>query len=208
MLYIVGKEIDVEKSPILYAPVFDQETVEKDWEITGGKWHTEDGWLTGVYRENGGGLVYTYQEFPGDIMLDFRAKTIPPCTNDLNFSWKASGWNYKKNDADKGYIAGLNGWWENKAGIEKYPSCIPMAYTPLFDLKAGQTYHVQAGSIGGHCFICVDGKLVVEMEDPTPNDLPHARVGLGTYCSQISFTDFKVRQITWKKRILKYVPNF
>ena len=66
MLYIMGKEIDVEKSPILYAPTFNEETLKNDWELTGGKWHTEDGWVTGVYRENGGGLIYTYQEFPGD----------------------------------------------------------------------------------------------------------------------------------------------
>ena len=124
MLYIMSKEIDVEKSEILYAPVFDEQTLAQDWEVSGGDWSVENGWVTGTYRENAGGLIYTYREFPGDIMLDFKAKSIPPCNNDLNFSWKTTGWDYEINDAAEGYIAGLNGWWENKAGIERYLSLI------------------------------------------------------------------------------------
>lgn len=208
MLYIMSKEIDVEKSEILYAPTFDEKTLAEEWEVSGGDWATKDGWVTGTYRENAGGLIYTNREFADDIMLDFKAKSIPPCNNDLNFSWKTTGWDYEKNDAAEGYIAGLNGWWENKAGIERYPECIPNCATPLFDMVPGQVYHLQAGSIGGHCFICVDGKLVIEMTDPNPETLPGNRVGLGTYCSQISFTDFKVRKISWKPRVLEYTPNF
>lgn len=208
MLYIMNKEIDVEKSEILYAADFTDEKLRSEWEISGGDWKCADGWVTGSFRENGGGLIYTNREFPDDIMVDFKAKAIPPCNNDMNFSWKTTGWDYEKNDAAEGYIAGLNGWWENKAGIERYPTFMPNCSTPLFNMVSGWTYHIQGGSIGPHCFLCVDGKLVIEMNDPHPETLLGRRVGLGTYCSQISFTDFKVRKISWKERQLEYTPVF
>lgn len=208
MLYIMGKEIDTQASQTLYAPEMTAETLEADWEISGGNWRAEDGWFIGVCRKDGGGLIYSKAQYPGDILLDFRAKTIPPCNNDLNFTWKTSGWDYKHDDAIDGYIAGLNGWWENKVGIERYPDWSPMTASPLFPMKSGQVYHIQAGDIAGHCFVCVDGKLVIEMKDPNYTTLPNNRVGLGTYCSQVAFTDLKIKQISWKPRTLRYIANF
>jgi hypothetical protein len=90
--------------------------------------------------------------------MDFYAKMIPPCENDLNFVFRSEGYNYDKNDAGKGYICGLNGWWEKKAGIEKYPECLLSAQTSLFKAESGVEYHIQTGCVGRHCFIFVDGQ--------------------------------------------------
>ena len=208
MLQITEKQIDLARSEVLYNRPFTNASLQNDWEITGGQWSVENGWLTGFYAENAGGLVYTRQSFPGDILLDFMGRTIVPCNNDLNFSFCTEGWNSEANDAGRGYIAGIGGWWEGKTGIEHYPQRSPWAGTPLFELKAGQAYHIQAGTLAGHCFIFIDGRLIIEMLDPTYSLLSSfGRVGLGTYCSHVQFGELKLLRPMWKRIEMSYIPN-
>lgn len=209
MIYIAGFEIDDNASEILYDKPFTDETLASDWEITGGEWSVSNGELTGLFRGNGGGLVYTNSSYEGDILVEFRGHTIPPCANDLNFSWRTDGWDYKKNDAARGYIGGLGGWWSNKTGIERYPDCLPRSLTPLFPLEAGRDYFIQFGSIGGISFIFADGKLIIEMADEGWKALEHCgRVGLGTYCSHVSFRDFKIKRPVFKPYRQSYTAEF
>ena len=56
---------------------------------------------------------------------------LSPCNNDLNFVLKAEGWDYERNDAARGFIGGLNGWYDKKAGFEKYPLCDTQALVPF-----------------------------------------------------------------------------
>ena len=159
---------------------------EQDFEIPRGSWKAENGVLTGEYLAEGGALIYTRRPFPGDILLDFYARMIPPCSNDLNFTFRARGWDYEKDDADLGYIAGLNGWWTGQLGIEKYPSCSPQALTRAFQAVPGTEYHIQAGITGSRCFIAIDGSVLLELSDPNPLDAPDCcRAGLGVYLSLI-----------------------
>lgn len=53
-------------------------------------------------------------------MLDFEARTIPPCTHDINCMWSGS-WDYETNTRALAYVAGLEGWWDGKVGFEKSP---------------------------------------------------------------------------------------
>lgn len=189
-LLITGRRIVPGKSRILYDRPFTPESLEADFEAASGEWRVEaDGWLTGAIRRNGGGILYSRASYDGDMMLDFDAVAVPPCCNDLNFVWKTCGWDAETNDAGRGYIGGLGGWWLNRAGIEKYPACTPFAATGLCPLEAGRQYHITAGSVAGHCFLFVDGALVVEMRDPAPQTLADCgRFGLGTYASRIRFS--------------------
>ena len=50
-------------------------------------------------------------------MLDFEARTIPPCTHDINCMWSGS-WDYETNTRALAYVAGLEGWWDGKVGFE------------------------------------------------------------------------------------------
>lgn len=193
ILHIKQKQICLDKSTVLYARPFTAEVLEQDFEISGGLWEAKDGWLIGETRRDGAGILYSRASYEGDVLLDFMAETVPPCANDLNFTWKTSGWNYEKDDADRGYVGGLGGWWLDRAGIEKYPDCVPFVSTGLCPLEEGVRYHIQAGSVSGHCFIYVNGSLVVEMIDPYPETLDGCgRFGLGTFASKIRFTDLKV----------------
>lgn len=205
---IMEKVIEIDSLEILLYEDFEKNGL-KNWEPAAGSWAVEDGWLTGLIRENSGGMIYSKESYPGDIMLDFKGRTVPPCANDLNFAWNTMGWDHERNDAGIGYIGGIQGWWEGKVGIENYPLCAMRAATPLFKLEAGRTYHVQAGSIKGHCFIFIDGELIIEAFDPNPIDsYKYARIGFGTFCSHIQIKDPKVYKLSWKSVEGVYKPEF
>ena len=199
----------LEKSKILYDRPFSQQSLHEDWEATGGEWWVENGVLSGKYRENAGGLIYSKQSYPGNIMLDFYGRTVAPCNNDLNFTWCSAGWNYANNDAGISYIAGLQGWWESKAGIERYPECTIAAKTANFSYTPGEYYHIQAGIVEGVSFIFVNGKLIIDLCDPNPIDsTKYGKIGLGTYCSFNQYRDFKLYQLAFEKAEFSYTPNF
>lgn len=199
----------VEPGELLFHDTFNDPDLSKNWEISGGDWHAGDGICHGIYRENAGGLIYSHRQFPGDIMLDFYGKIISPCNNDLNFSFRAKGWDYEKKDADTGYIAGLNGWYINRTGIEKYPGCHLKALCQHFEAKSDVEYHIQTGIVGSILFLAVDDEMILTLADPDPITAPDcARVGLGTYCSHIEFRDFKVYRPKLTYTPMTYVPKF
>lgn len=193
MLRIVGSDIIEEKSELLYKADFScQESLEKDFEISGGEWKAKDGILVGFMEEDGGGLIYSYKSYPGDIMLDFYGKILPPYDNDLNFTFCANGWDYATGQPFDGYVGGLQGWWIGKCGIEKYPLNTELqAFSKMYDFDVNKEYHIQTGRVGKRLFLFVDGKLIVETVDICPL-LQYGRVGLGVYASKIQFRDFKV----------------
>lgn len=183
---------DIECGELMMRDDFTDTDIQKRWEISGGDWLARDGRLYGCIRRDGGGLIYSRQQFYGNILLDFYGRLIPPCANDLNFTFRADGWDYEHNDASIGYIGGLNGWWTNQAGLEKYPGCKLRALSG-FRAETGREYHIQTGIVDATCFLFVDGELVVTLSDPEPIQKEGCgRVGLGVYCSQAEFRDLKV----------------
>ena len=94
-----------------FADTYDLEQLE----LASGSWGIENGALVGRFRGNGGGICYTKGSFPGDILIDFYGTMLSPCNNDLNFVLKAEGWDYERNDAARGFIGGLNGWYKKNA---------------------------------------------------------------------------------------------
>jgi hypothetical protein len=192
MLRIKRLDIIEEKCELLYKADFTQENFEKDFEIARGTWTAKDGLLVGYMEEDGGGLVYSYKHFLGDVMIDFYGKILAPYDNDMNFTFCSDGWNYEKGKPNDGYVGGLQGWWIGKCGIEKYPLDSNVeALAMLKDFDKDKEYHVQAGRIGKRLFLFVDGELIVELLDTNPLE-KCGRVGLGVYASKIQFRDFKV----------------
>jgi hypothetical protein len=209
MTSIKGRSILLNQSEILYDRKFTEQSLKEDWEITAGEWWTEDGIMNGRFRGNGGGILYSKASYPGDIMLDFYGRTVAPSNNDLNFTWCSAGWDFEKNDSGIGYIAGLQGWWESKVGIERYPKCVIAAKTAIFDFEPGRFYHIQAGILHGSCFIFIDDRLAIEMSDPDPIDSnKYGRIGLGTYCSFNQYKDFKIYKLASEKVKFSYTPQF
>lgn len=207
-LLIMRKRIDLNASPVLYDRSFTQKSFFEDWEVKNAEWWCEEGVFYGKNSLPAPGVIISKKSFPGNVLMDFYGQTVLPSKHDINVMWNLS-WNEQTNTRDLSYVAGVQGWWEGKIGIEKSPEYKVIAGTPCPWFVPGKEYHIQAGSINGHCFIFVDGKLQLEMMDPDPIDsVKHNLVGFEAYQSIIRIRNFKLRQIVWQERDLCYSQEF
>lgn len=206
-LLIMKKEIDFDASEVLYNAPETPENFEKYWQVKSANWFCKDGWFEGINPENCAGMIVSKEDYFGDVMVSFTAKTVLPSDHDIDVMWNGS-WDEEKDQRDVAYVAGLEGWWEGKVGFERSPEYVLNAGTPLFDFEPGKEYHMIAGSIQGHVFIFVDGKLILEITDPDPIDSSkYGKVGFEAYCSHIQVKNIEVRRIAWNPRELSY-PSF
>lgn len=202
------KLIRVDRSPILFDRPFGPDSLSTDWQVRGGEWWVDGDWLTGRNPGNFPGMVTSREDFFGNVILEFEARTVPPCTHDINCMWNGS-WDEETNTRGLAYIAGLQGWWEGKIGFEKSPEYKLNAANPTFQFEPGRTYGIRAGSVEGHVFVFVDGCLILEVTDPTPIDTSRCgMIGFEAYCSWIQIRRPVVRRIVWEERELSYVPEF
>lgn len=207
-LLIMGKRIDLDASPVLFAQPFTAESLARDWQVHEGDWHLEGEWLTGRNPRNCPGMITSRACYCVNTLLDFEARTVPPSTHDIDCMWNGS-WDEARNQRGLAYIAGLQGWWEGKVGFEKSPTYRLTAATPLFPFEAGRIYRMQAGSINGHIFVFVDGRLLLEMTDPEPIDpTRYGMIGFEAYASYVQIRRLVVRQLVWTERRLSYAPEF
>lgn len=209
-LRIMRKEIDLENSKIIYEDNFTKESFEKNWKKYGDncEWWVEDNWLVGKNPENAPGMAIHKDDFFGNVLVEFEAQTILPSTHDIDVMWNGS-WDTAKNKRGPAYVAGIEGWWEGKVGIEKCPDYKLTTCTPLFDFQPGKLYFIQAGSINGHCFVFVDSKLVLEVTDPDPLDQSkYGKIGFEAYASFIKVRNMKIRQISWTEINSHYPAEF
>lgn len=205
---LMKKELLLEQCRTLYHERFTSEILHRDFDVKGGEWTAENGYLIGKNRENNPGMILLKESFSGNVMLDFKASTILPCTHDINVMWNGS-WDETTNTRGVAYVAGLQGWWQGKVGFEKSPDYRLNAGTPLFPFIPGKEYHIQTGSIDGHVFIIVDGSLLLEVTDPEPIDSSrYGKIGFEAYCSQIQIQDFYVKQIAYQPIEEQYIPEF
>lgn len=207
-LLLMRKRVDVAGSPVLYDRPFSVGSLAEDWQVRGGTWEIREGWLMGTNPKNAPGMVTARRPFYGNVMLEFEARTVLPSTHDIDWMWNGS-WDEKTNTRALAYVAGLQGWWEGKVGFEKSPEYKLNVGTPLFAFKPGQTYRILSGSVDGHCFVVVDGKLVLEVTDPDPIDTAkYGMIGFEAYASMIQVRNLVVRQVVWEERVQAYPPEF
>lgn len=121
MIKLMNKTIEQETLEVLYNRLFTPEIFKEDFIVRSGDWCVEDGWLTGKNRGNFPGIAVIRQPFYGNIVLDFEARTVPPCTHDINVMWNGS-WDEENNVRGIAYVAGIQGWWDGKVGFEKSPA--------------------------------------------------------------------------------------
>ncbi|HYW94146.1 MAG TPA: hypothetical protein VE870_01010 [Bacteroidales bacterium] len=208
VLSLMKKHILLDSSKMLFDEKVTAENFKRDWTVHHSEWKVEDGWLVGRNRGNWPGMAILKQEFPGNVLVEFDASTIAPSTHDINVMWNGE-WIEDKDQRGMAYVAGLQGWWTGKVGIEKSPEYKFMTGTPLFDFVPGKLYHIQAGSIDGHCFIFANGQLLLETIDPNPVDnQKYTHVGFEAYSSAIRIKNIRIRQIYWKPDKMSYEPEF
>ncbi len=205
---LLKKEIFPDQCPILYDRPFTEASFAEDFDVRAGNWYVEDGWLIGENRTNFAAMAISRAAYCDNVILDFYASTVLPCTHDINVMWNGS-WNWETNTRDTAYVIGLQGWWNGKVGFERSPEYVLNAATQLFPFEPGREYHIQCGSLNGHVFVVVDDALVLEITDPAPIDITkHGLVGFEAYCAKVRFRDFKVRKAVWQAIEESYQPEF
>jgi len=205
---LMRKKIQLDESPILYNTPLSEQDFEQNWTTHQSNWNVLNGWLVGENRGNWAGMAILKHDFTGNVLVEFEAQTILPCSHDINVMWNGE-WLADSDQRGTAYVAGLQGWWTGKVGIEKSNDYKFMVGTPLFDFEPGKIYKIQAGSIDGHCFILADGKLLLEAMDPEPIDNhKFTKVGFEAYCTKLQIRNIVIRQIKWEAVEMKYEPEF
>ena len=207
-LLLINKEIDVNGSKILFNNVITRDNFDQHFITYNSKWTVEEGWITGRNPNETAGMAILKHDFPGNILLDFQARTILPSTHDINFMWNGE-WNDSLNSCGNAYVGSICGWYSNRIGIEKSPEYKLIASTPHYSFEPGKTYRIQAGNIDGNCFIFIDGKLAIELNDPDPLDTTrYPKVAFTAWSSWLQIKNIVIRQIEWKPLEMKYISEF
>lgn len=211
-ILLLGKKIIIDKSPVIftYNPGDDW---EQYWDVMTGKWKVENGYLIGEEPGNFGGILMSKEYYEDDVMFTFTIGTVLPATRDVNAVFCAN-WNEKRDYIGESYVCGLNGWYEDKAGIERILESSKEggdqrgAYstTAAYRYQPGTEVRMTAGSINGHTFMVVDDVLITELIDPMP--IRGGHVGFSAYCTKLKIKDIKVQKIYWEEFIQLYKPEF
>lgn len=204
---LLGKKVIVDKSPLLlsYSPSDDWQNY---WCVKSGNWYCDGEWLIGDEPENKGGILFSKEFYEDDVMMSFYVKTALPATRDLNAVFCAR-WDDETDYLGTSYVCGLNGWYENKSGIERNEvGCESALYstTTLYKYEPGTLVKLSLGAINGHCFMCVDDTLITELIDPNP--IAGGHIGFSAYCTKLMIKDIEIRKIYWEEFIQKYKPEY
>jgi len=203
-ILLLGKKIDVDASSVVlsYKP---DENWREVWDDKGGTWSYQDGYLVGCEPENKGGILLSKKRFDKDVMFSFTMASVLPATRDLNAVYNTT-WDDEINYLKKSYISGLNGWYEGKSGIERFPENETRSLTPLYRYTPGEEVRITTGAINGHNFLIVDDVLIQELIDMEPFVGGH--VGFSPYSTMLKIKDIEVREIVWEERQQEYEPEF
>lgn len=201
---LLGKKIIIDKSEVLLKYDCQDDFLEY-FKVMTGNWHLENGYLIGTELENKGGILYTKERFEEDIMLTFKVSSILPATRDLNAVW-CSNWDLNTDYLGDSYVCGLNGWYDGLSGIERNGEKGFYTSTSLYKYIPGTEVELTCGSINGHCFMLVDGRLIIEVCDNHP--LKGGHVGFSPYCTQLRIRDICIRKIYWESRNQYYEKKF
>ena len=204
-ILLLNKRILVDESPVLlsYTP---DENFRYIWDDKGGTWTYEDGYLVGSEPDNKGGILLSKQRFEKDVMFSFTISSVLPATRDLNAVYCVT-WDDEINYLKKGYISGVNGWYDHKSGIERFPEDELRILTPLYTYTPGTEIRITTGAIEGHNFLIVDDKLILEMVD-NMDPIVGGHVGFSPYSTKFKVRDIEVRETKWQYREQSYLPEF
>ena len=201
-IHLIGKKVIVDRCPILLDSQPNADW-QKDWQVMGGEWKEEDGWLIGAERGNLGGILFSRESYDCDVIFSFTMKTVLPATRDLNALFCA---HWENGYLGNAYVVGLNGWWEHKSGIERSPETGLRSLTGSYHYTPGTEVRMTTGIIGGHSFLCVDNEIVAELIDP--NYISGGHVGFSPYCTKLAIKDIQVRRAVYEEFIQSYEPEF
>ena len=153
-------------------------------------------------------MIVSKGDFFGNIMVEITAKTVSPCTHDINVMIHGE-WDQRENYRKEAYVAGLEAFWHGNVGFEKSPEYKLTAATQLFEFDPEKEHRFQMGNINGKIFVIVDGQLCLEITDPEPLDIDrYGKIGFEAYSSWWKFKDLKVRRLKYREVTEYYNAEF
>ena len=209
MLQLMKKRIYPERLETLFeCSDFTDDILRDKFEVKGGKWYTEQGWLVGENRECTADMIITREHFTGDILVELDAATCLPSTRDINVTIHGS-WDEEKNCRGIGYVFGLEGFWEGYVGFERSPDYDLLVLTDLLDFTPGKTYRLSIGNVANTFFLFVDGKLAFQITDPSPYDVnEHGFVGFEAFCTRVKYKNLSIKRLVLEDDWKTYTPEF
>lgn len=204
-ILLLGKRILVDESPVLLSYTADENWREL-FEDKGGEWRYENGYLIGSEPENKGGILLTRESYSDDVMMTFTVKSLLPATRDLNAVFAVT-WDEEINYLKRAYITGVNGWYDGKSGIERFPEDEMRVLVPSYKYTPGEEITITTGSVEGHCFLMVNGELIIEAVD-NRDPIKGGRAGFSPYSTILAIKDIEIRKIHWETREQSYLPEF
>ena len=213
-IQLMKKKVFPERAETLFEiNDFNSQSISDLFDIKGGNWYSEDGWLIGENRECSAAMCVTRSTFTGDLLVEFDAATVAPATRDINVTWHGS-WNEETNTREMGYVMGINGFWEGRIGFEKSPKYDLLVLTELFRFEPGKIYHVTVGSFAlpsgaVRIFMAIDDVVALEITDPDPIDInAYGFVGLEAFCTKVKYKNLKVKRLEITDDYKTYTPQF
>lgn len=200
ILRLVGYDVAFKSSELLLEEEhFTEESFHRHFAVKTGEWYVEDGWVVGKNPEMFPGMIVSKGDFFGNIMVEITAKTVAPCTHDINVMIHGE-WDQRENYRKEAYVAGLEAFWHGNVGFEKSPEYKLTAATQLFEFDPEKEHRFQMGNINGKIFVIVDGQLCLEITDPEPLDIDrYGKIGFEAYSSWWKFKDLKVRRLEYRE---------
>ena len=209
MIHLRRHALYPERMETLYDTPFTAESRERDFDIKDGKWYVdEEGWLIGENPNSSAAMVFTKADYFGDVLVEVDASTVLPATRDINVTIHGS-WNEEKNTRDKGYVYGLEGWWQGMVGFEQSPEYDLVVNSKLLDFKPGKTYHIVIGNIGNDTFMAVDGVVALNVRSANPIDTEkYGKIGFEAFCTKVRYKNFKINRLEAVEDFEPYRPEF
>lgn len=203
-LMLMDRKVDFEQSKLLlhYDPAEDWKDY---WMPMSGQWEYKDGWLVGTEPRSRGGILFSKEKYPKDIIFSFTMKTKLPATRDLNAVYCAK-WDERMNYIGESYVCGLNGWYEGKSGIERLRTRDMKALTGLYKYEPGTEVRMTCGVVSGRNFLLVDDMLICEMFDAEPIDGGY--VGFSAYSTILQIKDIDIYEPCFERISQSYEPEF
>jgi hypothetical protein len=207
-LELIDKEIDILSSPVLFDSQINCENFGETFITYNSSWKVEDGWISGKNAEESAGMAIMKEDFPGNVLLEFECRTALPSTHDINFMWNGE-WDDQLNSCGNAYVGSICGWYTGRIGIEKSPDYKLRVTTPNNFFEPYKTYKVHTGNLNGTCFIFINNKLALEVEDPDPLDSSkYSKIAFTAWSSQVQFRNIIIRQIKWNTVSRRYASEF
>ena len=113
-LHLAGVDVFLNDGETIYeCSEFTEKGLSEDYDIKGGTWYVEDGWVVGKNPNCCPGMLVSKKDYCGHVLLEVTVKMVSPSTHDINIMINGS-WDEKKNRRDLAYVTGLEAFWHGK----------------------------------------------------------------------------------------------